>query len=770
MRRLLLPLCGLLVLACGEDESGEESEAPGEDCVDNAAFFQKEVWKGVLAPACFSCHSAQGAAKDSALVYQQGDQVGASAFNLAQFGEMAAFEKDGTSVVLLKPTAEISHGGGKLMEVGDEAYETLEAMIERIANPVSCGESGPVNAGFDGVSLFDPHSTLRRAAIALAGRVPTPEEIEAVEEGGLAAVEASLDRMLREEAFYVRMAEIFNDLLLTDKYIGGSRAVNLLDQEQYPNIKWYDLDDALERAGDDPSLLSAARQHTNRSVAREPIDLMLWILRNELPFTELVTADYMVVNPFSALAYGLELEWADPYDPKEFQAAQHQGVPHAGLLSSPMFLNRYPTTDTNRNRHRSRIVYRYFLATDILKLAERPIDPTSTVHNPTLNDPQCKVCHAALDPVAGAFQNWNPQGSYLPPESWFEDMLPPGFGETDLPFDTRPEALNWLGAQIAEDERFDIAMVSLMFEALVGHRLLREPAEDDAQYDARLSAFEKQQAWVDKVGKEFRANGHDLRWVIKSIIRSAWFRARNAESAEMDEARRAELEDLGVGRLLTPEQLTRKLTAVTGFPWRPRVDQPDFLLDGNQYRLLYGGIDSDDVVERIGDPNGIIANIQLRMANDVACRVVARDFGKASALNPRAGSDEAEERLLFPHVERGFVPEDHNGFAVDEAQTAIRTNIRHLHARVLGETIAPWSEEENATYALFYETWREGMDGIIAEEIGRTLSGLCRAVGDYYTGEEWPDEQRITDDSRYTVRAWMAVMTYLLADYRFLYE
>ena len=34
------------------------------------------------------------------------------------------------------------------------------------------------------------------------------------------------------------------------------------------------------------------------------------------------------------------------------------------------WLNRFPTTPTNRNRHRARIAYDLFLATDILKLGE----------------------------------------------------------------------------------------------------------------------------------------------------------------------------------------------------------------------------------------------------------------------------------------------------------------------------------------------------------------------------------------------------------------
>ena len=38
------------------------------------------------------------------------------------------------------------------------------------------------------------------------------------------------------------------------------------------------------------------------------------------------------------------------------------------------------------------------------------------------------------------------------------------------------------------------------------------------------------------------------------------------------------------------------------------------------------------------------------------------------------------------------------------------------------------------------------------------------------TGEPYPEEQQVVDDPNYTVRAWMAVMAYLLSDYRFLHE
>jgi hypothetical protein len=41
---------------------------------------------------------------------------------------------------------------------------------------------------------------------------------------------------------------------------------------------------------------------------------------------------------------------------------------------------------------------------------------------------------------------------------------------------------------------------------------------------------------------------------------------------------------------------------------------------------------------------------------------------------------------------------------------------------------------------------------------------------DPYTGVDLPDGQKLEKDATYAVRAWSAVITYLLSDYQFLYE
>lgn len=88
--------------------------------------------------------------------------------------------------------------------------------------------------------------------------------------------------------------------------------------------------------------------------------------------------------------------------------------PHAGLLNTTVFLLRYPTTATNRNRARSRWTYYHFLGVDIEKSASRTTDPIALADtdNPTMRNPACTVCHSVMDPVAGAFQNYGDIGLY----------------------------------------------------------------------------------------------------------------------------------------------------------------------------------------------------------------------------------------------------------------------------------------------------------------------------------------------------------------------
>ena len=731
------------------------------ECYTNESFYINKVYKPLLDAVCSDCHSGFGIAKDTSFVLLPPEAPESAKRNFERFEELARLDYDGKPLMVEKPLGRANHGGGRIYNPDEPEIADLITMIERIrsGNDTVCPEpEGEDDNYFQGMRLLGPHQTLRRALLDLVGEAPTIEHKELVAENGWAGVEIALSEAMRTQAFGSRIGEMFNDFLLTDKYLGDENALELLEPAAWPNALWMTSGNAVDFADGDLGLVHRARAFSNDAVAREPLKLVEYLVMNDRPFTEILTADYIMVSPYSALIYNAEIEgtWDDPYNPYEFKPGRVAGIPHAGLLTSPMFLNRFPTTETNRNRHRAAIVYDFFLGVDILKFAQRPIDPTSTEHVPTMRDPQCNVCHNVIDPVAGAFQNWNTAGSYLVPEGWYGDMIPPGFGYDKIPVDRRPDSLRWLAHELTTDPRFDLAMVRLVYRGLTGDEPISAPVGSEPNFEALEQAYQVQHRYFEKAAGAFRRNGHKLKWLIRWLIQSPYYRIADIEP-EM-EAQAENYEGLGLSLLLTPEQLNRKVSALFGRPWRANVSAPDYLTSSSNYLFFYGGIDSDDVVKRIREPSGIIASVQQRLAVEGACMFVAEDFSK-----------EVDARTLFPHVEASYVPEDENGFAIEDVQAKVMDNIKHLHEHILGETLEDGDEELEATYNLFVEVARIGQGLIEAGAEPVALPANCQKVSDYWTGEPLPEERHVTTDNNYMIRSWMSVVTYLMLDDRFVY-
>lgn len=764
--------------ALGFAGCNSSSSREGDGCVSDNMYFAQKVWAPVLATKCAGCHGPGGAAQDSSLVLRGSTEPGFLDANFEVVRNAASLQQDGQSQLLAMPTggtASRKHPGGVVIEPGSEEYAALEELVNRFDEPSSCETN--LNAAFAGVQLATPEETLRKASLSLVGRLPTAAENEAVQKHGIAALDPILDKMMTEDAFYTRLKEIYNDVFLTDRYLENEDAVNLLNDVDYYNPKWYNetsfYTDAslIEKYGarnfDD--LYNRLRSWTNRGVAREPLELIAHVVRENRPFTEVLTANYIMVNPFSAQAYMLSgVQFKNDADPTEFVEAQIPTIPHAGFLTSPMFLNRYPTTDTNRNRARARRVYEFFLGTDILKTAEQPIDQTLVTEvNPTLNAAACKNCHKFMDPVAAAFRQFDERARYDPMKPPLDDMLPPGFGGEKIPYEKLPQGLQWLAPRIGNDPRFALAAAYTVFTGLTGQPPLLAPTDVTApDFEKEFDSFLAIYSEFSKIAHDFEDSNYNLKVVFKEIIKSPYYRAKNSQPLTKDQ--KSQLSTLGMGRFLTPEQLHRKVWAVTGYPWRPRAFEDggwsnDYLLIRDQYRMLYGGIDSNDTVKRVTSPNGIMANIAERMSNEMACRVVPREFWKS-----------AEERVLFPHVELTFEPEDKNGFEVKPAVAAIKKNIQYLHERILGEKLPEGHPEIERTYQLFLETYREGMKGMSdpAQEAKypESLDWACQVQNDFWTRVELPEEDKLTQDPNYVIRSWMTVTSYLLSDYQFLYE
>jgi hypothetical protein len=727
---------------------------------ESDTYFADEVWAKVGERTCLNCHSAGGDAEDSKFLLRDTSLHPENLkHNRQLFERMASQKKSGKSRLLLKVAGGLDHGGGAQFKPESTGYRILERFVRRLEGAAdTAGGKGADYIPppfFHGVGMASPERLLRRITLSLAGRLPTALELARLGKGGPEAMGALVDGVLKEEAFFDRLKEGWNDIFLTLGYDGN--ADDALSYDHFEKTRhWAEQHDlghipAKERQ----KARYAVWNDYRKALLGEPLELIKYIVKNERPFTEIVTADYFMASPYTARGYGiLELmreDFQNIDDPFEYVPArlpalrgrdgkvQKTGAgiyPHAGLLTMFQYLRRYPTTVTNRNRLRARMYFRHFLGIDVMALAPRVTDAAAVAKkfaNPTLQAPDCVVCHKTIDPVAGLFQDYfNEEGHFGPrKEGWFTDMFGPGREGEKLPPAEKWRSLQWLGQETAKDPRFAIAMVEHVYYILMGRKVLPPPLDiEDPFFTPRRRAYQAQRSEIREIAARFAATAFNLKTVFKAWISSPFYRVEGLAEAARHPLRRAELDDLGIVRMLSPEQLERKVLAVFGKGWGR--------LESEEYRILYGGIDSKAVTERMSDPSGAMGAIQRIMSNDVACRNVGLDFGRPPA-----------ERRLFPGIEPDVVPG-----ASPDADLKIRQAIVHLHRHLLGRERSPDHPEVERTLGLFTAILEDA----------HAKKGLSREES-WFCGKDHHQP-----DPEYSIRAWRAVVTYLLRQDDFLYE
>ncbi len=404
-----------------------------------AEAFEASV-SPVVQSKCVNCHVEGGASGNTRLVFVRDTDANHLATNLSVFETFLA-EVEGGAELILNKIQGVGHGGGIQVAAGTDEFEAMEKFLELLEGE----EAGPVSITpgtlFDGVGMESWRSTLRRAAIIFAGRIPTEEEYASIRSGsGLdVRLRAAIRGLMEGPGFHEFLIRASNDRLLTDR--DDIQGVGVIDPIHGYFVDYNNLNHE-KLVAEDPGY-GDWRDQVNFGIRRAPLELIAHVVENDLPYTEILAADYIMANPMAAEAYGAGTVFADPTDPHEFQRSEIASYyrdddskvteytmatgtrvidpgnlltdyPHAGILNTTVFLKRYPTTATNRNRARSRWTYYHFLGLDIEKSASRTTEPDALAdtNNPTMNNPACTVCHTVMDPVAGTFQNYDDIGYY----------------------------------------------------------------------------------------------------------------------------------------------------------------------------------------------------------------------------------------------------------------------------------------------------------------------------------------------------------------------
>ena len=442
------PIVAMSLLSSPTGHLTNLSTAPqrGAGPVETAEEAFEALISPIVQSKCVNCHYEGNATGDMPVFVRDRD-VDHQATNLKEFEDYLADIEDGANRILNKIQGALDHGGGSQVSAGTPEFAGFEQFLELLGAEIE--ESVAVDL-FEGVTLESPRRTLWRAAIMFAGRVPTEDEYATVENG----TDDDLRRAIRGlmecpeseprwscgfHEFLIRGA---NDRLLTDRHLANwVVSANNEYLVEYTNLNYEKHESARETG--DYDHFNWWETNAQYGFARAPLELIAHVVENERPYTEILTADYVMANPPAAEGYGDEVEFGDPGDASEFRQAaiesyyrlnetkrsvwdrelgtyvhEHGNLgthyPHAGILNTTVFLIRYPTTATNRNRARSRWTYYHFLGVDIEKSEARTMDPAvlDDTGNPTMNNNACTVCHERMDPVAGAFQNYDAEGMY----------------------------------------------------------------------------------------------------------------------------------------------------------------------------------------------------------------------------------------------------------------------------------------------------------------------------------------------------------------------
>ena len=420
------------------NDIAEMPKVSNEEEVTPRQHFSDRIYAQILRARCMNCHIPRGASQNTRLVFVSTSEDDHEEKNYQILKSFFEDINDGPNYLLSKVRGQ-GHGGGRQFGPNSTQYMDLERLIELLEEERNRPPPPPpltAEVLFDHVQLEPERRTLWKAALIMAGRTPTEAEYASLD-GTDDSLRSAIRSLLVGDGFKSFLRRAANDRLLTNR---DRRLLNRKDglYATYTN----QLQELYAESGEETYIPRFWDAKVQYGVRAEPLELIVHVATNDLPYTEILTADYVMANPFTNEVYGAETEFEDSTNHREFSQAQvldyfrrcggfrtentssglrvtdtgscRTKLPQAGLLTSKAFLQRYPTSTSNRNRARSRWTYYHFLGEDIENATERIVDSETLAdaNVPTFTNPHCTVCHERLDPVAGTFQDYGNQGLF----------------------------------------------------------------------------------------------------------------------------------------------------------------------------------------------------------------------------------------------------------------------------------------------------------------------------------------------------------------------
>jgi hypothetical protein len=481
-----------------------------------------------------------------------------------------------------------------------------------------------------------------RASLDLIGRRPTVSQLREIEEDE-GALEEMLEELLFSPSLPERMAWIWNDTVHT--------------------AVWATDVDRFDQFGEGWAELEA------RAVGFELPSMLAMIAEQDLPLTELVTADWA---PFSSELPELWSTFPTEDDVEGWSLGLYNDArPIVGALSLSSIWMRYNADATNFNRRRANELARIFLCSDYFQrgdLFEFSFSVTEVGIGEAIdNDPSCTTCHSSLDPLGSFLGGFAERSKNLPTEQflsyselnyeWYQYQEPSAY------FGYPGSTLESLGEMVAADPRFRRCMVETFWGGVTGSET-QEPA---LMSDLEMSLVE---------------NDMSLRSLLREIVASDSYAQ-------------------GERRLLNTEQLANTLNSFLRVENESAVDMVDALIWSAEHRIMGGATDDSTVLQRDSSPS--------------VSRILLLDL-IAKSLSGPAIEDELERNLS----DRLLLPYD-----LPMTESEVKSTFVRWFEGLASVSFDLESVEISRLYELFLSV---GGDSAADEDLRRALEVTLRAV------------------------------------------
>jgi len=520
---------------------------------------------------------------------------------------------------------------------------------------LACQPAAPVASNKAEIPEMSATDLYTRASLDIRGVRPTEAELDALD-ADPSALDAMLDDLLQDPRFPDRIVDLYAEIYLTraDSFPVNTIGIDVRDETAFVS-----------------------------SLGQEPLRLLAEIAAEDLPYTDLVTADWTMVDENLAEVYQTDY----PEDGEGWQKVSYtDDRPAAGVLGTNGLWWRYVSTDSNANRKRANTLSRLLLCDDYLT---RPIEfdrnvnllDEGEVQDALNNNPGCVNCHSSLDPLASYFfgfywynytsaaeaRVYHPERERL--WSSFTGRSPAYYGEPGY-------SLHDLGVSVASDPRFATCAVQQALQLM----LRRDLSLDDEERS-------------NVVRNAFIEGGLTVRALYRAILDDDAYRA-----GETDDA------DAVPRKLATVDLLATEVEDLTGFRWT-YSDYDMLRSDYVGLRTLAGGADGYTVTKTATSPTTTTVLVQEALAEAAASYAVDHE----SAQDPA-------DRRLFTEIAFSETP--------DSGRDAMVAQIQKLHRRVFGTKIDADGEEVAANLALWSDLY--AVEGSTTAAWSGLLSVLLR--------------------------------------------